>query len=447
MIASWLQSPHVRVYQRLAAGAFHEALDSFTPQYRQKGTSAKASGRQPQRNWYLGLAEKIGSFKLEDLKPYSKRIDYTKTSLVCSYSIGSDENKVLYIPGAPKRWVNRRLPFAVEQHAWGAARFLWPFDEGLNVQFEAIRSSNPDFDFPSVDIYCASGGVLRNLYQFCDTRLPNRPRRFLLQLIGTTLFIRMAIPSQNSESGLPSNGFGFGVAFERAFTEQDDSMAEDTMHMRTIQYKLGYLNCVVNCEIDAWVSDRDETSFTLPQRGDAVVDLPLQGQYAIERAGRNIEDFSRIVELKSTADGKLRHNKIRDRNLGHAALFFSRVEQKIEGVYSPQHVAFRDIRVTDCQSSRFNEWLDDKSSQHSLRGLVALLNQLRISGLNSKNGLYSIILNRSDDPVEMYEVKLDVEKLDAPGIHEASGFPDSLVHSGYVDLFWRSRSIAYCWDW
>lgn len=122
----------------------------------------------------------------------------------------------------------------------------------------SILHTTPFFPTHEIDVF-ACGSTLGNLLRF--TRSVNKPFRFKVQLIGSTVFL---IRMENDPRELIEGIHGYGHTFPEAYTTWDESVKGSESHQRLIRYRFAGMNCVVRFECDGYVPQlsSDATSKT-----------------------------------------------------------------------------------------------------------------------------------------------------------------------------------------
>lgn len=126
----------------------------------------------------------------------------------------------------------------------------------------SIIEGSPDFDAHEVDVF-ACGSTLGNLLRFARNVETEKPFRFLVEVVGETVFL---IRTENSPSEVIADIRGYGHSFPEANTTWDADLKGSDTHQRIIRYQLGHLNTLVRFEADGYLAEEvpAKTTYAIP---------------------------------------------------------------------------------------------------------------------------------------------------------------------------------------
>lgn len=290
----------------------------------------------------------------------------------------------------------------------------------------------PSFSFATVDLL-ANRNSLRKLFGFACNRAPDS-FRIDLCLVGNTLIMTRRERSLKQKIKQTSTDGGWGHNFELAFTKAAVGLENTTGHHRAVQYQLGNLNCVVQCEVDAWYDDiatdkaESETSPLHALLNDLSLSNPVvpavTGSARVQpcrsipvtlQAGSNIP-ASRLAELKTVGRKPLSAARVKPQ------LWFGRTPYLITGFHD--RGVFNALTVEHVGAG-FAEW--EQSNQDALRKLVGLIAQLRSFALRVPGGVCAIIYDKTVKPMklEVFAPTARMERVKVP--------------QEFLELFWKKK--------
>ncbi|KAK7531992.1 geranylgeranyl pyrophosphate synthetase [Phyllosticta citribraziliensis] len=191
-----------------------------------------------------------------DSKPDERSLaKITNCQYISSYNwIEKGESPTIMIPGSPPAWTPLEEPKQLQEDAGvyyrdaNAARYP---KHPTEPSVRAIFAMNREFASGNVDIF-ACGSTLGNLLRF--VRKSDRPFRFLVQVVGNTVFF---VRHENSPTETLQGVRGFGHTFPEAYTTWEGLTKGSQSHQRIVQYDFAGLNCVVRYESDGYLKNLD----------------------------------------------------------------------------------------------------------------------------------------------------------------------------------------------
>ncbi|KAI0783480.1 hypothetical protein C8Q75DRAFT_435704 [Abortiporus biennis] len=183
-------------------------------------------------------------------------------NLVCigSYSWIDGDIPTILVPGAPRVWTNKTLPYHVEHDSWGfidqnACRFplypLLPLFKAVEVG-EGELGEKEKVDWAEVD-FVTDRNNLRKLLRWVSGKARGKQDfRIDTQLAGkrTVLFTRF-----EQRVIAMRGGSGFGSNFEKVSTKPVPGCERTTGYHRIVKYNIDGLVLVVRFEVDACLED------------------------------------------------------------------------------------------------------------------------------------------------------------------------------------------------
>jgi hypothetical protein len=124
----------------------------------------------------------------------------------------------------------------------------YPMEPVVRSIFEA----RPDFNAHEVDIF-GCGSTFGNLLRFAWNVEIEKPFRFLVEVVGETLFL---IRRENSPKEVIADIRGYGHSFPEANTTWDTDLQSSDTHQRIIRYQLGHLSTIIRFEADGYLAEK-----------------------------------------------------------------------------------------------------------------------------------------------------------------------------------------------
>jgi hypothetical protein len=176
---------------------------------------------------------------------------------VASYNWLKANEPTIMTPGKPPKWTPTARPTKLaEDNPNGtyyrdpnAAYFpSYPMEPVVRSIFEA----RPDFNAQEVDVF-GCGSTFGNLLRFARNVETEKPFRFLVEVVGETVFL---IRRENSPKEVIADIRGYGHSFPEANTTWDADLQSSDTHQRIIRYQLGHLNTIIRFEADGYLAEK-----------------------------------------------------------------------------------------------------------------------------------------------------------------------------------------------
>lgn len=116
----------------------------------------------------------------------------------------------------------------------------------------SIFEARPDFNAQEVDVV-GCGSTLGNLLRFARNVETEKPFRFLVEVVGKTVFL---IRRENSPKEVIADIRGYGHSFPEGNTTWDADLQSSDTHQRIIRYQLGHLNTIIRFEADGYLAEK-----------------------------------------------------------------------------------------------------------------------------------------------------------------------------------------------
>ncbi|KAF4537139.1 uncharacterized protein LTHEOB_11517 [Lasiodiplodia theobromae] len=286
----------------------------------------------------------------------------------------------------------------------------------------------PSFSFDTVDLL-ANRNSLRKLFDFACDRAPDN-FRIDLSLVGNTLVMTRRERSLKQKIKRTSSDGGWGHNFEFAFTEAAPGLEDANGHHRAVQYRLGNINCLIQCEVDAWcddgATDEEETPEALlnnlslsdpvvPAGTTSVHSQSCRSIPATIHAGHDVP-ASKLAEIKTVGRKPLSAAIVKPQ------LWFGRTPYLITG--SHEQGNFITVAVKN-DGANFTEW--EQCNQEALRKLVGLIEQLRSFAQRVPGGVCAVTCNKTVKPLRL-DVFAPTARMDRV-----------TVPREFVELFWGKK--------
>ncbi|KAK8096101.1 hypothetical protein PG999_014123 [Apiospora kogelbergensis] len=293
------------------------------------------------------------------------------SELVCSYNWRNGQDTKLHIPGFAAIWQEIPLPvtlredkgvYFVDQNGARVPKF--PFEP----LFRATSSMDPTFRFDDVDVL-SNRNSLRKLLEFSAGRRQDSFRLNLHMVHRTLVIERCEKNARQKISG--SLNPGWGKTFERRFTKFPSGLEDSISHHRSLRYRLGELDCVVQFEVDACYDNKSEVT-------DGTESLaPLMNNLKINNGPEDEPDIVKPLGqeppmVQEMAAEIKTASKLKSLGKNLPQLWFGRTPWLIVGRHTQG--TFEELRVTNAEAN-FVDW--ESRNQANLRTLVAVLGKLR----------------------------------------------------------------------
>lgn len=134
----------------------------------------------------------------------------------------------------------------------------YPMEPVVRSIFES--QIDHDFDPTAIDVF-GCGSTLGNLLRFVRNVDAEKPFRFLVEVVGETVFF---IRRENSPKEVIHGVRGYGHSFPEAYTTWDANVRGSETHQRIIRYQLGGLNIAIRFEADGYLADKVQKQAKTP---------------------------------------------------------------------------------------------------------------------------------------------------------------------------------------
>lgn len=316
-----------------------------------------------------------------------------------SYHWVESETPTIVVPGCPRRWLNKPLPFSVtrdegqsylsenEFHVPGRA--FVPMMRAVDIVEE--KSGKDPFDWPSAD-FLTNRRCLRKLLRWIDGRA-DRDFRIDTQLLGSRTVLLSQWEARTTE---PSSG-NFGYTFERVACSSLPGCEKG--HTRIVSYDFSGLKVVLrfnvnaylpspaeDAEVDSLASELTHLGLELPQRlnaDDAVPD-PMSGLRIIHTGSPDIPQDSLLELTTRTEKGVGKFSWAED----YPQLFLSQTPNHYTAVHRDGRFStIRKRRLGSPEMQRVEERA--QPSLKKLRSILQVLHDLVIE--HGETGRLSLI--------------------------------------------------------
>ncbi|TFK74729.1 hypothetical protein BDN72DRAFT_853762 [Pluteus cervinus] len=201
-----------------------------------------------------------------------------------SYNIMDAKKLTIVVPGHPRIWSDRPMPYQVppdvRPRAYKEVKCkLW--HHAMSPLFLAVDRSAQDqgrdpLDWASVD-FVTDRNNLRSLLCWILGRDHPKTSRFDLQLAGNKTVIMVASGwrprTHKFQPGMVTSSYGF--SFEKESTRSYPGLEKSVQHNRVVQYNMSGLNMVVRFEVDGCVLPAESNSGS-PDSGEGPLALPTE---------------------------------------------------------------------------------------------------------------------------------------------------------------------------
>ncbi|KAA1472279.1 hypothetical protein DENSPDRAFT_820992 [Dentipellis sp. KUC8613] len=358
------------------------SFSSFSP----RGQPAPSLALPPDRSILDGLTvpTPIKILSVPDIEHCAASIGIKNMQYIGSYNWTNDEEPTIVIPGSPREWTNRPLPFTL--YPDNGLRFV---DENehrmpdspllpLVIAADAVGAA---VDWPHIDVLTDCNGLLK-LVSWIDKGAKAPDFRIDVELAGErTLLMNRWEPNTRKQAG---NGRSFGFGYEEATTTYQRGCERSAGHYRIIKYDFYDLRMVVRYHVDACLSPalragvgsggdgQDQTSTAPESMSMRPTHTPttITNTLKILHAGREVPQSS-IIELASRSQKNIR--KIDCINL-FPQLYLSQTSLLYTGLH--RYGEFYEIRKRDvADDSQMKEQY--QATEGMFQGLSQLLREIR----------------------------------------------------------------------
>jgi hypothetical protein len=126
----------------------------------------------------------------------------------------------------------------------------------------SIFEANPNLDTQDIDVF-GCGSTFGNLLRFARNVDTDKPFRFLVEVVGETVFL---IRRENSPKEVIADIYGYGHTFPAANTTWDADVLNSETHQRIIRYELGHINIMIRFEADGYFAEKVPAKKTFANR-------------------------------------------------------------------------------------------------------------------------------------------------------------------------------------
>ncbi|KAL3417065.1 geranylgeranyl pyrophosphate synthetase [Phlyctema vagabunda] len=307
---------------------------------------------------------------------------------VASYNWLKADEPTVMTPGKPPKWTPITRPTKLlEDNPNGtyyrdpnAAYFpSYPMEPVVRSIFEA----RPDFNAQEVNVF-GCGSTLGNLLRFARKVETEKPFRFLVEVVGETVFL---IRRENSPKEVIADIRGYGHSFPEANTTWDADVKSSDTHQRIIRYQLGHLNTMVRFEADGYLAEKvptmkNYTSLTNQEVTEDSLVSALAGSTMIPHRPNNSDSLkvtrgqdavpqSTVFDLKTRSIKKKPHDStISDQipRLWIRQIPFLVLAYHEYGLFRTEEVTVRDIKPDTTR------WESD--NEEDVRKLIGLIEKI-----------------------------------------------------------------------
>ncbi|KAF7976192.1 hypothetical protein HWV62_7364 [Athelia sp. TMB] len=241
------------------------------------------------------------------------QVELTALSYVGSYNWVNSPDPTIVVPGSPRRWLDRELPFNVkadsgivfvDQNAFRMKDTpLLPLIRAVELVSKLSETSNPEgFGWPNVD-FVTDRSNLRKILRWIDGSAGGRALRIDAQLAGNGTILLNRWERRTREYG--SGSYGFNL--EKATTAPAQGCEGTTAHHRIVKYIFAGLLMIVRFEVDAFAPSVQPTAEDADLLGAfkalTVAQAPVpasSGSLNIRRGGSVVHQSS-LIELTSAS--------------------------------------------------------------------------------------------------------------------------------------------------
>jgi hypothetical protein len=184
----------------------------------------------------------------------------------------------------------------------------------------SIFEARPDFNAQEVDVF-GCGSTFGNLLRFARNVETEKPFRFLVEVVGETVFL---IRRENSPKEVIADIRGYGHSFPEANTTWDADLQSSVTHQRIIRYQLGHLNTIIRFEADGYLAEKVPAKKTYakpanPEENEDLLVSALAGNTTGAHTPKNSDSLkvtrgqgsvpqSTVFELKTRSIKKKHHD-------------------------------------------------------------------------------------------------------------------------------------------
>lgn len=247
----------------------------------------------------------------------------------------------------------------------------------------SIFEARPDFNAQEVDVF-GCGSTLGNLLRFSGNVDPEKPFRFLVEMVGETVFF---IRRENSPKEVIADIRGYGHSFPDANTTWDADVQSSVTHQRIIRYQLGNLNTIVRFEADGYLPEHvpvkktyastenhevEEDSLVSALAGSTIsADTPKNSDSLKVTRGQGSVSQSAVFDLKTRSIKKKHHDTTVSEQIPRLwirQISFFILAYHDNGLFRSEEVTVRDIRPDIAR------W--ESGKEEEVRKLIGLIKKI-----------------------------------------------------------------------
>jgi hypothetical protein len=368
--------------------------------------------------------------QLATLRPSDVQVDHTptlnvKAELICSYNCNNEE-KTLYVPGAPARWSAPKMPLTlppriinfepsytkdtISTHIWRA--------------FEALQITQPSYDFANVDVVCEYTSLVK-LLELVGERRDSAAwgaMRLDTRVVNKTLFLHVREPGNSTR--LQRHDC---ENLKKAGSKIDYPQLEGTEHYRWHQYNIGPTRFAVLVEVPA----SKATAWKGRSSGVSARPGTFDPELNVIEIGQP-KPFDELLLMQ-----------IVTKSLGPSArlpsFFFSRVRHQVDGFFTRKDGPCQIRRVSEQAMRNLHTW-NVRQNLPILTGLLGQLQQVTLAS-ESKACITIAYREHSNGPsrFDVYEPEFDQRTLSVRRVPDYYRLNPDFLPDDVVDRFWRSN--------
>ncbi|KAI0088709.1 hypothetical protein BDY19DRAFT_890744 [Irpex rosettiformis] len=329
-------------------------------------------------------------------------IEAKDVQYLASYTWTDAKQPTMIVPGSPRVWRNRPLPYTVPPDTGVTYAYsnsvkipsspLLPLFRAID-HIESSESSSTKLDWSSVD-FITDRNNLRKLLSWIEHKEKGgRIDEFRIDLqlcgVGTVLMQRW-----EPHAVYDARNSGYGDSFEKESTSPGPDCEKGiiTGHSRIISYVIHGMKIVVRCEVDACIDlekDEDSQSLSIETRGsnntsppkavsaddlaDALSSLSVTSSSTPQDVkivdGGAVVPQSSLVKIKTRS---MRNVETFDWSAAYLQLFLGQTYNLYLGVH--QRGTFNEVREVNLETPEFQEAAKDM--QPVLKKLGRLLDEI-----------------------------------------------------------------------
>lgn len=240
-----------------------------------------------------------------------------------------------------------------------------------------------DFDPTTIDVF-GCGSTLGNLLRFVRNVEAEKPFRFLVEVIGETVFF---IRRENSPKQVIHGVRGYGHSFPKKYTTWDANVRDSKTHQRIIRYQLGELKVAIRFEADGYLADKVQsqakTAGAWGQEADedslvsALAGSTINAKKHSDSTSLKIKPGSGSIPQSAVFDLKTRtiKKKLDDTTLSDQIprLWIRQIPSLVLAYHERGFFRSNEVKVHDIKPDII-KWEED--NQRDVRKLIALIKRI-----------------------------------------------------------------------